>query len=116
MAEMPPLYSPSLDVIQPHNSMGDVQPNRFLLPIVAARSKCYNYFDYSNNWHHIAFRMGRVMVYRNSYGKLFYSSIVNQAKCATRYPGILTQSAWDGYGRITSHTYRLVGIAYQSLT
>ena len=45
MAEMPPLYSPPLDVIQPHNAMGDVQPNKFLLPIVAAGSKCSSYFD-----------------------------------------------------------------------
>ena len=47
MAEMPPLYSPLHDVIQPHNPMGDVQPSRFLLPMVATGSRRYSYFDLS---------------------------------------------------------------------
>ena len=45
---MPPLYSPPLDVIQPHNPMEHAQsqgPNKLLLPIVAARSKYYSYSD-----------------------------------------------------------------------
>ena len=44
---MPPLYSSPDVEIQPYNPLGDVLPNKFLLPLVAARSKYCDYFGSS---------------------------------------------------------------------
>ena len=71
--------------------------------------------DY-NDWHHIAFWMGKAMVNSNSLWQIMYSSCIYQARSATGYfecsvpslPGM-------GHGRITRHTYRLAGIAYLNL-
>ena len=56
--------------------------------------------------------MYKAAVHRNSLQHVVHSSCVSEARCATGYLGILTQSAQDGSGRITRHTYRLVGAAY----
>ena len=47
MTEMPPLFYPPGVESQPHNPTVDVQPCKFLLPVVAAGSRCYDYFDSS---------------------------------------------------------------------
>ena len=67
---------------------------------------------HQNDWHCLASRMYQAVVHRNSLWQVAHSSCVNKARCATGYLGFHTQSAQDGQGRVTRHTYRLSGIAY----
>ena len=98
MAEMPPLFYSSLDVILPHNPMGYVAPKNFcghFQQWLPDPNIMFILIDH-NNWYHIVFWMGKAMVDRNSLQQIVHSSCVYKARCATGYLGILAQSAWNG--------------------
>ena len=75
MAEMLPLFYPPLHVILPHIPMGYVEPQNFCWQQWLPNPHIMFFLIDHNNWHHIAFRMGKAMVDRNSCGKLFTAAV-----------------------------------------
>ena len=76
--------------------MEDVQPNKFLLQQWLPDLDIIVVLIHHNDPHCTTFRMNKAAVYRNPLQQVVYNSSINEARCATGYPGILTQSAWDG--------------------